>query len=522
MTNSPLTPPRRPQFYTPKAEFETPPPPRGMPDLPGPPSDDDNDHTPVMQSRDIQGDSTALKTPRPPGAWLSTPAPSRQSTKEPIERAGSAPPAAEQQSSSFDGRLASPSSALSRAGSLPPQTPAPPGGWVNTPAPDTSARKRGILKVRFEVESETASEGAFEKPSVDSSTESKAPDSDIRDASWGVAANAKDDTSGSSVLQESSVAPPPSPPSLRQRIRQKSPSIRVLDAYGREQVEPPSASDAVHDTDLEDASAAIGSQAVASATPRRKRQSSTPVTPRTRSAVRMVDAMGREIEEESVQEDDSVLRSPLTRSEALSRIRETLSSMAEELNDIDRTNDRTVFDARSYASLEERCRAAEVARSKITKTLQMAQMAEVELRSKYPLSQDKARGNVHPSTAWLSRSFLWRLLTGFVILQVVFLAIMYRYSLVQARKMYLTTFYDPIYPELHHYLVKPDTSRHTIPQCPSWSLFSAFGHLRYHGLKSVAADVWASTSCSISSYLQAFWFDVNYNPDTRTHSWPPT
>ncbi|KAI0331186.1 hypothetical protein GY45DRAFT_1345470 [Cubamyces sp. BRFM 1775] len=518
------TPPRRPQFHTPKVEFETPPPPRGMPDLPGPPSSDDeeDDHTPIMQSRDIQGDLTAMKTPRPPGAWMATPAPSRQSAKEPVERASSAPPETEQPSPASDGGLATPPATLSRASSLPPQTPAPPGGWVNTPAPDTTARKRGILKVRFEVESETASEGTIERPSVDSSVESKAPDAILPEASWSVLAPQNGDASTSSApAGESSTRPPPTPQSLRRRIRQKSPGIRVLDAYGREHVEPPAGHTPDHETPAENTDLPVDSQAVASATPRREHRAAPSTTPRSRSAIRMVDAMGREIEEEPI-EDESSVGPPLSRSEALYRIRETLSSMAQDLSEVDRSSDKAVFDARSYASLEERCRTAQVARSKISKSLQMAQMAEVELRSKYaPIKDSAGRDALLPPNA-VSRAFVWRLVAGFTLILLIVSAAMYRYSHVQARKIFLTTYYDPFNPELHLYLARPDTYPHTIPLCPSWSVSSVFSSLQRAGLKGVAADAWASASCSVSAYVQSLWFDINYVPDTVTRSWPPT
>ncbi|KAI0768730.1 hypothetical protein BD413DRAFT_92886 [Trametes elegans] len=517
------TPPRRPQFSTPRVDFETPPPPRGMPDLPGPPSEDEeDDHTPVLQSREIQGDITALKTPRPPGAWLATPAPSRPSSKEPVERAGSAPPAAEHMSGSDSG-LATPPATFSRATSLPPQTPAPPGGWVNTPAPDTSARK----KVRFDVESETASDGTLEKRSADSSVESQA--NDIKPPSWGAGTlqNGDASTTSSAPAEESSVEPPPTPPSLRQRIRQKSPSIRLLDAYGREQVEtaPASAPSPAPEPETapQDAGVRVADdQAVAPATPRRKTSTGRAATPRSRSTVRMVDAMGREIQEDSVPEDDSSASPPISRSEALIRMRETLSSMAQDLSEVDGSNDNTVFDACSYAVLEERCKSSQLARSKISKSLQRVHSAEAELKSKYTPLRDRVKQYAIPVPVPLPRSFGWRLFALFILLQAVLLAIYYRYSIVQARKIFLTTYYDPFYPELYRYLVKPDTTQHTIPPCPSWSVFSAFNSLQRAGFKGVAADAWASTSCSIASYLQSFWVDVNYAQDTVRHSWPPT
>ncbi|KAI0371110.1 hypothetical protein BV20DRAFT_942613 [Pilatotrama ljubarskyi] len=515
------TPPRRPQFHTPKAVFETPPPPRGMPELPGPPSseDEDEDHTPVMQSRDIPGDLTSLKTPRPPGAWLATPAPSRQSTNEVVERAGSAPPA-EPKSTSSESGLATPPSTLSRANSLPPQTPAPPGGWVNTPAPDTSARRKGVLKVRFDVESETASDVTFERPSGDSSAESKGTNEEPRNASWSVASLQNGDASGSSAAaEESSVEPPPTPPSLRERIRQKSPSIRVLDAYGREQPETPPAPGPVQETAADDVDLPQDSHAVNPATPRREARSASTSTPRNRSAIRLVDAMGREIEEQPALEDSSSASPPLSRAEALSRMRETLSSMAQEMSDVDRSSDNAIFDARSYASLEERCKSAQLARTKISQSLQIARSAEVELKSKYtPLRQKIKQCASLPPTP----RFGWRHVFWFILLQLLLLAIMYRYSLVQARKIFLTTYYDPFYPELYRYLVNPDTTHHAIPHCPSWSVFTVFSSLQRAGLRGVAMDAWASATCSISSYLHSLWVDLTYAPNTRSYSWPPT
>ncbi|KAI0829898.1 hypothetical protein BC628DRAFT_1359257 [Trametes gibbosa] len=515
------TPPRRPQFHTPRAVFETPPPPRGMPDLPGPPSsEDEEDRTPIMQSQDLQGDLTALKTPRPPGAWMATPAPSRQFTRSPVARAGSAPPVEQKSPTSDGGGLATPPSTLSRANSLPPQTPAPPGGWVNTPAPDTSARRKSALKVRFDVESETTSDGTFERPSADSSTESKVPPNDeSSSAPWGMGALQNGDASAESAPAESSAEPLPAPPSLRERIRQRSPSIRLLDAYGREQPETPPVLAATLEADLGNANVPLDTHAVVAATPRRDVKVASNATPRSRSTVRMVDAMGREIEEEPVVEDDSVDEPPLSRREALHRMRETLASMAQELSDADRSNDKAVFDIRSYTSLEERCKASQMTRSKISKSLQMVQNAEVELKSKYAPLQDKMRENISVSgTPRLS----WRLILWLLLLQVILLAIMYRYSRAQARKIFLTTYYDPFYPELYRYLVKPHTSQHSIPTCTSWSVSSVISSLQRAGPKGVATDAWASVSCYISSYIQSFWIGLYHAQDPIPYSWPPT
>ncbi|KAI1791245.1 hypothetical protein LXA43DRAFT_1011781 [Ganoderma leucocontextum] len=564
------TPPRRPQFHTPKQEFETPPPPRGMPDLPEPPSSEDEseeDHTPLMQSQDL----TAMKTPRPPGAWMLTPAPSRQFIKEPNEREGpdSGPPEA---NSSTDSGLATPPSTLSRAATLPLQTPAPPGGWMATPAPAptpaTASRRRGsLLKVRFDLESETASEGAVERPSADESSESRAVEAGPHnvDAS-GQALNGESGDaaalSASSILPESSVEPPPTPPSLRDRIRKKSPSIRVLDAYGREQVETEQGQDVPSEVRhegalvrVEDPSANTRQPPPSSPpTPRRNGRLPSSSTPRSRSAIRVVDAMGREIEEDDslpLVDDESILSTtPLSHNEALGRMRSTLSSMKQELSDAERyaavrvrekvfclitlprSSDKAVFDQRMYAALQEQCRTAQLTRSKLSKSLQVAQSAEGESKNRHA-SHPPFRGKIGNGTstllpigdadARLTRNiFTWRLVACFVIVQLLLLAIMYRYALVQARKVFLTTYYDSFYPELYIYLLKPDTTNHSIPPRPSWSIFSIFNDFQRAGWKGVVGDAWQSASCAFSSYFQSTWVGWHYTQDTVTHPWPPT
>lgn len=326
-----------------------------MPDLPGPPSSEEEteeEHTPVTNRRDVQGDLTAMKTPRPPGAWLMTPAPSRQFISEPEEAERSSDSAPPEANSSTDSGLATPPSTLSRANTLPLQTPAPPGGWVATPAaPATASRRRGsLLKVRFDLESETASEGAIERPSADeSSLEAKGSQVGNQNQTTGADASGQmfngnaDASAASSVAPtESSIEPPPTPPSLRDRIRKKSPSIRVLDAYGREQVEAEPISQGETAADRGDAPPPDTRQQRSSTPPTpRKESRTTPVaSPRKKGGVRVVDAMGREIEEDVslplVDEESVMSNTPLSHNEALSRMRDTLSNMKQELSDADR------------------------------------------------------------------------------------------------------------------------------------------------------------------------------------------
>src|SRR5713101_9390643 len=75
----------RPSLSTSKIEFETPPPPKGLPELPGPPSSSEDETesidiaSPNRQS-DVPLSLNVTKPPRVPGAWAATPAPARSQT----------------------------------------------------------------------------------------------------------------------------------------------------------------------------------------------------------------------------------------------------------------------------------------------------------------------------------------------------------------------------------------------------------------------------------------------------------
>ena len=96
-----------------------------------------------------------------------------------------------------------------------------------------------------------------------------------------------------------------------------------------------------------------------------------------------------------------------------------------------------------------------------------------------------------------------------------------RYSFVQAKKIFLTTYYDSFYPDLYIYLLHPDTTPQTIPSCPLWSVFTVFDSLHRAGLRGVLSDAWASATCAVSAYVQSTWVGW-YTPDPVMHSWPPT
>lgn len=314
------TPPRRRSFNSSKIEFQTPSPPKGMPELPGPPSssseegDDDKDWTPARLDTGAHLDYSSMKTPKPPGAWNSTPLPPHRS---PLIRSHSLPDTDDVEGETTpESGLATPIASLSRANSLPMQTPAPPGAWLATPG---SERRRSILKVRFDVESEQSTSEALANGNGHT-VEIHVP----QDESSGEVSvqNIRPITPPqnielpASVEIDDKVVTPVTPRSTPPSSLRRSPSIRILDAFGREQKDE-AAETTVHEF--------IPPPEIN--------------TPRSKSTIRIVDAMGREVGEvveTTTREGKSEQHIPLGHNEALRLVRQSIADLASGLNEVDR------------------------------------------------------------------------------------------------------------------------------------------------------------------------------------------
>lgn len=332
------TPPR--SHNDSKPQFETPPPPKGLPDLPGPPSSpsvDENqeslpeflisptpaDVTPPdgMEGRLING-STTFKTPKPPGGWLTTPGPF---TREQFTLKGSVngfvessddgalplksnysratmartplPPGgwmntpasrmadSDAESIINEGGLTTPVGSIGRASNFPLKTPAPPGAWALTPA----TTRKGALKVRFDPDATNE----FNTTLPDSSSQTTNP-------------------MAVSEIGARSSTPEPitpiTPPSRSPRKHKRSPSVRLVDAFGNEN----------RDERLR----------------RRTSPSPTPSSMRSKSGIRIVDALGLEVQgEETVSEVNE--EGPLSRVEALQRVKLGIQELAEGIESLD-------------------------------------------------------------------------------------------------------------------------------------------------------------------------------------------
>jgi len=482
-------------------DFESPSPPKGLPDLPGPPPMSDEEEAEFNygsiaweRSSAAQGDApevgnlTTMKTPRPPGAWLVTPAQSERTVS--IAPQAQEPPASFQEAE-YGGGLVTPVASLSRATAL--QTPAAPGAWVPTPA--TTPRK-SILRVRFEP---PPPEDTGPEPSIsvfaDSSglservTQNAEPPSSPN--TWA------DEVVGLPAEDTSRTPRPPVPRPKSPKSPRKSPKIRVLDAFGREAPSP-----VKRENDQANVFDAM--------------------TPRGKNLVRIVDEMGREIvtdakesPNDGIAPESSLPSPPLDRRDALARVRQGLSDLAQGIDEINRTTTSRV-DGSRMQELEELSRKARAEREELATRLYTA---EPDLGTKVrnihtnkPIFATVRHAPWFPARSWL----LW-----LALIQGILIIFLYYSAIRQARDIFLSTYYDPFYPDLHLYTIRPDTLHHRIPSSKiSW--ISILDTLQHHGWGTTFKILRDTMSIYIRDLRTRFWERWGEDTARQVVSWPPT
>ncbi|TCD61633.1 hypothetical protein EIP91_008139 [Steccherinum ochraceum] len=517
------TPPRKPVPNTPKLEFQTPSPPRGMPALPGPPSsseteEEDEDRTPVNRSNDVLlgANLSNMKTPKPPGAWAT---PARDRDILALSRPNSTPPF----------RTPSPlanangvrAATMSRAESLSLPTPAPPGAWLNTPAAAAnSARRKSILKVRFDVDpGELSSDMSMMESTPPPASRMKAappplPSPDLprilpKTASdtEATSSSAPDDGEGGGEKVRRKGSPP------------KAPLVRLVDAFGREVVEgddvpssPPSPpqqnGSAVHRADPPPA------------VPKQ------PVTPRSRSLIRIVDAMGLKTTHLDPHPDFD-FDPTMTHNEALARVRTTIADLAVDLDEVDRSYEDLALDENRLGALEDASRAARSARKRIEDSLKFVKTAEEDLKARFAGKGVRRETRYLPSVqsqsgvSW-ARVNTWTVCI-FLVIQLLLMAFMYRYSHVQARKMFLTTYFDGFNVDLYLHLAQPGALRRSLfPFTFTWTPSSVSQAESWSG---AASEFWGNITSSAEDLRERVWEMWARPGDFNLlswESWPPT
>ncbi|KAI0316515.1 hypothetical protein OF83DRAFT_240677 [Amylostereum chailletii] len=522
-----FTPPRPSISRAPTVSFESPSPTKDLPELPPPPSSSDDDTadfrnvTPTHHDPPAAPDFSSMKTPRPPGAWMATPAPTRIQEPKLLftsdkrrPRSNSLPQGTPPKQEDVVQKTETPSSASVRSNTLPTRTPAPPGAWIATPA---TAKRKSLMKVRFEsVASDSApSENgdAIKEESVDegmSSLETRtqplgAPQFDasmsMSDPSFnGVAESSPVPRNGGLVFNVPSIPETPKTPSEPSKRPRKSPSVRLVDEFGRERSEQTETASVKKDASRRDISRSMhmpGGQLM---------------TPRNKSGVRMLDAMGREVDEPSENNDseDTVTEERPSRPQALARVNKTTAEMGEQIPIFESTE---VLPQDRSMALNEVFRSREV-RSRMHSNIDAFTARTAEERC----AKSEPRSRWSRLAAMLPQWSPWLYWTIFSLQLVIFLAV-YHLSQNMARDRFVTTFFDPFYADLHLYVVKPDLDYNR-------NLFSfdqrPVSSTSYPQLFGPIASAWRSVHGTIAVVQRLIWDAWALDEQQRPRSWPPT
>lgn len=265
---------------------------------------------------------------------------------------------------------------VQRGNSFPTQTPAPPGAWNGTPG-FGSVSKKSALKVRFDVtsESDTTSSLAQQDISLESIEMVHPSDEDPAHPTTGTinrpgtagydeprsafSSFSSSDTSG--MMEDGLRTPVIRPTSVPSRT---PPSVRVVDAFGREVIEE---------------------------SPRREVNNVSPMTlpaqdatPSRKSSVRIVDAMGREVQQNGNASKVDTVEEELSRVQSLARMRESISSLAREMDDVESSpSSEDESDEGRFKELAEISTKARDKREKLKQTLHAVQSGEEDWKAKY-------------------------------------------------------------------------------------------------------------------------------------------
>jgi serine/arginine repetitive matrix protein 2 len=124
---------------------------------------------------------------------------------------------------------------------------------------------------------------------------------------------------------------------------------------------------------------------------------------------------------------------------------------------------------------------------------------------------------------------------GALTLQLLFIVIMYRYviasfllqksdhvcsvSVMQARDAFLTTYYDPFYPDLHLYTFKPIQHSMLSSGTPWLSIPDT---LRREGWKASTGQIWDNLSIIVGEWQGQLWETWGNDNVQSNVVWPPT
>ncbi|KAH8119027.1 hypothetical protein DFH11DRAFT_1562529 [Phellopilus nigrolimitatus] len=501
MPSDPITttPKRKVPGNSSKLDFKTPSPPKGMPALPEPPTSSDegveSDLTPPVRTPVTPANRNRYantKTPRPPGGWstpFATPAPATKTL--PSE------PDPEKKHVVKQGDVYTPPASYSRATSTTLKTPAPPGAWQATPG--TNVAKRLQQKVRFDEQ----------EPSI-------APTPNSASENSSLLSNGTFLVDGSVALKAEKATP--SPPRTPRRIS----GIRVLDAFGKEIAPKP------EDNPEKRARSSVDSS------PRgaeKEERADNSLGRKTR--IRILDTLGKEVQEPNIPmktalampsttsvkhtEEEGVSTffqelegKNLERKQALELLQKTIADLK---SDFYRTDDLRSLQNPDAVDLQIADLKAQSIRAREQRERLLSEIQELKANG----LPSNATRFVNGVTTRLQTRLYSKAFWALVVMQIIIIIALYRLSFLGARRLFLTTYIDPFYPELNLHITSPDLLRLSMSPMHSSHYASETKRWWMHFL----VMFWQHLVDRIYSLREGVW-DVWRDPPAGSIAWPPT
>lgn len=97
-----------------------------------------------------------------------------------------------------------------------------------------------------------------------------------------------------------------------------------------------------------------------------------------------------------------------------------------------------------------------------------------------------------------------------------------RFSLNHARNIFLSTYYDPFYAELHLYTITPHTPQHSTIAATLTSWLSIPSTLWQEGWSAFSSKITHSVTSLIHDGQQYLWETLGDGSTQITVQWPPT
>ncbi|KAI6033202.1 hypothetical protein F5J12DRAFT_202101 [Pisolithus orientalis] len=361
----------------------------------------------------------------------------------------------------------------------------------------TIGRRRSFLKVRFDVsESETSTVGDQPNSPLTAIRLSNVDFPEPRPTEAGVITRGgQSETAGPPSIcaarQPATITDIPSTPNAQNglpipRPLRKSPMVRVVDEYGKERhdAEESSLQDSFDQNDYSNASSTPGTSFQHAVTSTRK----------VRNTVRIVDAMGRDMNEQqaiALFHDITTISDdpPRGRGEAITRIKQAVQELQEGMSDADGSADELIPSSARLEKLEEVSKGARAKRDQLALNLQREVAQRKELFFNHSAGAKTTWNNRPSADAISGRRKPWNRVFMYcsILIQLLLILAMWRYAHIEARRLFYTTYYDPLYPELYSLDRNPffagAYSSH------SWTMLDSWETVRREGWRAIGMEI---------------------------------